>query len=39
MVYIKRGEVDWGWGASVNFTRKKNLRVKSKKGGKTPEGN
>lgn len=30
LVYVKKGEEDWGWGLSINFNKKR-LNVKSKK--------
>jgi ATP-dependent RNA helicase DOB1 len=30
LVFIKKGEVDWGWGVSLNFNKKK-MAIKHKK--------
>lgn len=36
LIYVKNGDIDWGWGVVVNFTKKK-VQVKRKKQAKEEE--
>lgn len=37
MIFIKKGEEEWGWGVSINFTQKK-MAIKSQKKRDIPSG-
>lgn len=41
LVLVKKGEEDWGWGVSINFTQKKmtfQTKQKNKNAGPLPSG-
>ena len=38
LIFVKNGDIEWGWGIVINFTKKR-LQVKKKKQQPTEEEN